>query len=90
MDAAIAQVQLQLALAAVGNYNRFLRQSEARDVLGVRPREKDTFPACGRGVDIVDVEDQAGETLVKDARRNLEGSLSGAQTVFQGAEGAHG
>ncbi len=90
VDASVAQVQLQLALTAVGNYNRFLRQSEARDVLCVRPREKDAFPARGGRVDIVHVEDEAWEALVEHPRRNLEGSLPGAQAVFQHAEGAHG
>jgi hypothetical protein len=45
---------------------------------------------CGGGVDVVDVEDHAGESLVEDARRNLVGGLPGAQAVFDGAEGAHG
>src|SRR6202171_2762487 len=90
VDTSVTQVQLQLALAAVGHYNRFLRQSKAREVLCVGPRKKDTFPARGGRIDIVNVEDEVWEALVEDTRCNLEGSLPSAQAVFQGAESAHG
>ena len=47
VNASVSKMQLQLALCAVGNYNRFLGQSQAGDVLGVGTREKDPFPAGG-------------------------------------------
>ncbi len=81
VDASVTQVQLQLALAAVGNYNRFLRQCQARDAL-VGAGQEDPLPTCGGGIDVIYVEDHSGESFIEDARSHLIGSLPGAQAVF--------
>src|SRR5437016_5278780 len=44
MGAAAAQVQLQLALFRLGNYNRILRQGETRAVLSSGLRQKYAVP----------------------------------------------
>src|ERR1700691_461007 len=89
MNASVTQVQLQLALAAVGNYNRFLGQRKTRDTL-VGAGQEDPFPMSGGGVNVIDVENHLGKAFVEDARGDLIGSLAGAQAVFDAPEFANG
>jgi hypothetical protein len=75
VHAAVAQVQLQLALLRVGNYNRFFRQGQARILLRVRTRQEDAMPMGGDCRDILNVQNQMRKTLVENARLDLKRCL---------------
>ena len=59
---AAVQVQLQLALLAVGNYNRTFRQSDAGTTFRSGFGQEYAVPACAAGGDVVDVEDHLRES----------------------------
>src|SRR6516165_5228876 len=80
-------MELQLALLGIGNYNRTFRQSDAGTAFRARLREKDAVPVRAAGGDIVYVEDEMRETLVKDTGLNLKRNLRGEQTGLGVAEG---
>ena len=72
MCGAANEVQLQLALVGVGNYNGTFRESNLRTAFGPGLSEEDAIPARAARGDVVNVENHVGETLVKDARLNLK------------------
>ena len=72
MGGAAVEVELQLALFGVGNYNGAFRESNLRSAFGASLSEEDTIPAGATGRDVVDVEDQVGEALVEYAGLDLK------------------
>ncbi len=90
MRGAGAEVQLEVAAIAAGNYNGVLRQREMRAVRCIRLRQEDAAPACGRGFDILNVENEMGEALVENTRLDSEGSLGGKHFRFEIVESAQG
>ena len=87
---AVAKIELQLALVAVGYYNGVLRQGQARNVAPIGFRQKDAMPVHGGGRDILHIEHQVRKLLVEDARLNLKGSLRAAQAFFERTQGVNG
>jgi len=69
---AAVEVELQLALVGVGNYNGTFRESNLRAAFSAGLSEKDAVPACATGRDIVNVEDHVGKALVEDAWLHLK------------------
>ena len=72
MSRAAVEVELQLALVGVGNYNGTFRESNLRAAFSAGLSEKDAVPACAAGRDIVNVEDHVGKTLVENAWLHLK------------------
>src|SRR5208282_2591028 len=69
------QVQLQLAQAGLGNYNRTFRHGDARATFSSGFRQKYAVPVSPASGDIVDVEDHVREALIEDARLYLKRDL---------------
>ncbi len=87
---AAVEMELQLALPGLGNYNRTFRKSDLVTALSAGFGEEDTVPACAAGGDVVDVENHVRESLIEDAGLNLKGDLGGDQTALDVAKGAEG
>ena len=90
VHAAVAEIELQLALIAVGHYNGVLRQRQARNVAPIGLRQKDAVPIHGGGRDVLHIEHQVGKLLVENARLDLEGNLRTAQAFFERTQSANG
>src|SRR2546426_7127716 len=58
--------------------------------LSTRLRQKYAVPLRAAGRDIVDVEDQAWEALIENARLQLKGNLRGDQIGLQGTKRPQG
>src|SRR5580700_5009188 len=88
MGGAAIEVELQLALFGLGNYNRTLRKGDLRAAFRSGFGEEYPVPMGAAGGNIVNVEDHAGKALVKDARLNREGDLRSDEVGFGVEEGA--
>ena len=80
------EVDLQLALLGLGNYNRTLRESDLGAAFRSGFSEKHAVPMGATGGNIVQIQDHVREALVEDARLNLEGDLRGDEVGFDVAE----
>ena len=67
-EEAALQMELHLPLFRFGDDNGVLRQRHSRTALSTRLRQKYAVPLRAAGRDIVDVEDQAREALIENAR----------------------
>src|SRR5260370_7512498 len=90
VHAATMQIELQLALIAVGYYNCVLCQRQARDVAPIGFRQKAAMPVHGGGRDILYIEPPVRELFVEDARPDLQGTLCAAQPFCEGPRRAKG
>ena len=82
------EMELQLALPGLGNYNRTFRKSDLVSGLSASFSEKDAVPARAAGGDVVNVEDHVREALIEDAGLDEEGDLGADEATFDVAEGA--
>ncbi len=90
VSGAVVEVQLQLALLGLRNYNRTFREGDARTTLPACFSQENAVPPSAAGGDIVDVEDHLGEAFVEDARLHLKRDLRGDEIGLDGAESAQG
>lgn len=90
VSGAALEMELQLALPGLGNYNRILRQGDLGAAISAGFREKNAVPLRAAGRNVVDVENQLGETLVKDARLDGERDLRGEEAGFESAVFVYG